>query len=328
MSKFKWAILGPGAIANKFADDLTIVPDAELYAVGSRNVERADDFAKKYNIPKAYGSYEEMVKDKEIDCVYISTPHPMHIDAALLCIDNGLNVLCEKPFAMNKKEAQAMIDAAQKKGVFIMEAHWTRFLPAIRKTVSWIKNGKIGDVRMIHCDFSFRADFDPESRLLKKELGGGGLLDVGCYTLSMATMIFGNNPDVITSVGDMGATGVDEQTAMLLKYGGGQIAVLSCGVRTSTYHTLNVFGERGSININGFWCADSATLKVDGEEPVTFTEKEGNGYNYEAIAVMEAIHAGKKESNLMTHAETLAIAELSDTIREQLGLRYLSETSI
>jgi len=325
MSKFKWAILGPGTIANQFATGLTVIPDAELYAVGSRNKERADDFAKKYNIPKAYGSYEKMVKDKEIDCVYVSTPHPMHIDAVLLCIDNGLNVLCEKPFAMNKKETQIMIDAAQKKGVFIMEAHWTRFLPAIGKAMRWIENGKIGDVRMIHCDFSFRMDFDPESRLLKNELGGGGLLDVGCYTLSMATMIFGNNPDVITAVANIGTTGVDEQAAMLLKYSGGQIAVLSCGVRTDTYHKLNVFGENGSISIDRFWCADSATLKVNGEEPVTFSEKEGNGYNYEAVAVMEAIRAGKKESSLMPHSETLAIAGLSDAIREQLGLRYPSD---
>jgi len=325
MSVFKWAILGPGSIANQFAKGLSVIEDAELYAVGSRSLERAEAFAARYNVTKAYGSYEEMAKDKEIDCVYICTPHPMHIDAVLLCIENGLNVLCEKPFAINKKEAQIMIDAAVKKGVFIMEAHWTRFLPAIRKAVSWIREGKIGDVRMIHCDFSFRTDMNPESRLLKKEMGGGGLLDVGSYTLSIATMIFGREPDEITGVADIGDTGVDEQAAMLLKYNKGQIAVLSCGVRTSTYHTLNIFGENGSININGFWYTDNAVLKVNGEEPVVFTEKTGNGYNYEAVAAMEAIRAGKIECDIMPHADTLAIAGLSDAIREPWGLKYPSD---
>ena len=325
MSKFKWAILGPGAIAHKFATGLSVIEDAELYAIGSRSLERAEAFAKKYNASKFYGSYEELVKDKEIDCVYVSTPHPMHMEATLLCIENGLNVLCEKPFAMNKKEAQIMIDAAQKKGVFIMEAFWTRFLPAIRKAVSWIEEGKIGDVRMIHCDFSFRAGIDPESRLFKKEMGGGGLLDVGVYPLCMATMLFGREPEIITSVADIGETDIDEQAAMLLRYKNGKIAVLSCGVRTSTYHTLNIFGETGSININSFWNTSSATLKMNNEEPVVFTELVGNGYNYEAIAVMDAIRAGKKECCLMSYADTLAIAELSDTIRAQWGLKYPSD---
>ena len=326
MSKFKWAILGPGAIANQFAKGLSVIEDAELYAVGSRSLERAEAFAKQYNVPKTYGSYEEMAKDKEIDCVYVCTPHPMHKDASLLCIENGLNVLCEKPFAINKKDAQIMIDAAVKKGVFIMEAHWTRFLPAIRKAVEWIKEGKIGDVRMIHCDFSFRTGMDPESRLLKREMGGGGLLDVGSYTLSMSTMIFGNEPDEITSVANIGETGVDEQAAILLRYNKGQIAVLSCGVRTGTYHMLNIFGENGSININSFWNTDTATLKVNGEEPVVFTEKTGNGYNYEAVAAMEAIRAGKIECDIMPHADTLAIAGLSDTVREPWGLKYPSDS--
>jgi len=325
MSKFKWAIMGPGAIAHKFAEGLSVIEDAQLYAIGSRSLERAGAFAKKYNAAMFYGSYEELVKDKDIDCVYICTPHPMHIDAALLCIDNGLNVLCEKPFAMNKKEARIMIDAAQQKGVYIMEAHWTRFLPAIRKTISWIEEGKIGGVRMIHCDFSFRTEFDPESRLLSKEFGGGGLLDVGCYTLSIATMLFGREPKVITGVADIGKTGVDEQAGMLLRYKGGQIAVLSCGVRTDTFHTLNIFGENGSISVSDFWCADSATLKVNNEDPVVFTEKKGNGYNYEAVAAMEDVRAGKLENCLISHADTLAIAGLSDTLRAQWGLVYPSD---
>jgi len=325
MSKFKWAILGPGVIAHKFAEGLSVVPDAELHAVGSRCPERAQNFAKTYNTSRFYGSYEDLVNDNLIDCVYISTPHPMHYDSAMLCIENGLNVLCEKPFAMNKKETRAIIEAAKRKGVFIMEAHWTRFLPAIRKAVSWIKSGEIGDVRMVHCDFSFRTDFDPGSRLLNIELGGGGLLDVGCYTLCMSTMLFGNEPEIVTGVANIGETGVDEQAAMLLKYSGGQIAVLSCGVRTETYHTLNIFGENGSITLNSFWNTDSAILKVNGKEPVIFTEKAGNGYNYEAAAVTEDIRAGRKENSIMPHADTLAIAGLSDTIREQWGLKYPSD---
>jgi len=322
MKKFKWAILGAGTIAHAFAKGLADVPNAELYAVASRSKEKADAFAKQYSFTKSYGSYEEMAKDKEIDCVYIAVTNPQHLPTALLCIENGHHVLLEKPFAVNKKEAQIIIDAARTKGVFIMEAHWSRFLPAIRQAVSWIEQGKIGEVRMIHCDFAFRAGFDPESRLFKNEMGGGGLLDIGCYTICMATMIFGIEPEEITGVAHIGETNVDEQAAMLLRFKGGNIAVLSCGVRTTTYHTLNIFGENGSITIENFWRADTAILKADGQEPVIFTEKEGNGYNYEAQAAMDCIKAGKTENGIMTHADTLAIADICDKLRMQWGLKY------
>ena len=327
MSKFKWAILGPGNIAHKFANGLKEIPDAQLYAVGSRDLDKAKLFAEEYGAPVTYGSYEELAKDKNIDCVYISTPHPLHMPCSILCLENGRNVLCEKPLAVNKKEAQKMVDLARGKKVFLMEAFWSRFLPPIRKVTEWIKDGKIGDVRMIHCDFAFRAGLNPDSRLFNNKLAGGGLLDVGCYTIGMATMIFGNNPSLITGAAFIGETNIDEQAAMILRYPKGELAVLSTGVRTSTYHNLYVFGTKGNINVPGFWHTEKAILNVDGEEPVAFEEKAGNGYNYEAVAAMESIREGKIENEQMTHEDSLAIIEISDNLRRQWGLKYPSDNS-
>ena len=322
MSKFRWGILGPGVISHKFAEGLKVIPDAELYAVGSRDYGRAKEFADKYGAHVAYGSYEELAKDDNIDCIYIGTPHPMHMPNTLLCINNGRNVLCEKPMSMNKKEVQIMIDLAVKKNVFLMEAFWTRFMPPIRKIIEWINQGKIGDIRMIHCDFCYRGDYDPKSRLLDPGLGGGALLDVGCYAICMSTMLLGNNPDLITGATHLGETNVDEQSAMILRYPKGELAVLSTAVRTNTYQNLYIFGTNGSITVPVFWNSSKATLFEEGKEPVYFEERIGNGYNYEAVATMEDIRAGKIENGFMTHADSLAIAEISDKLRNDWGLKY------
>jgi predicted dehydrogenase len=325
MSKFKWAIIGAGNIAHKFADGLMAVPDAQLYAVASREAEKARAFADKYDAPVAYGSYEELADDSNIDCVYIATPHPMHMPNALLCMNKGLNVLCEKPLAVNKKEAQAMVDLSKSKNVFLMEAFWTRFLLSIRKANEWISQGKIGEVRMMHCDFGFRAEIDPQARLFNNALAGGGLLDVGCYTISMATMLFGNSPDIITGAAHIGVTNIDEQAAMVLRFPKGELAVLSAGVRTDTYHNLHIFGTDGNISLPGFWNTSKATLNENGKDPVYFEELVGNGYNYEAASAMESIRAGKIENDIMTHADSLAIAKISDELRKQWGLSFPSD---
>ena len=321
-SKFKWAILGAGNIANQFANGLKSIDDAELYAIGSRDFDKAKEFASRYGATIAYGSYEELAADSNIDCVYIATPHPMHLPCALLCMNNGRNVLVEKPMGVNAGEVQKMIDTAKEKQVFLMEAFWTRYLPSIKKTVEWIKQGKIGDVRMIHCDFGFRGDGNPESRLYNNNLAGGALLDVGCYTIRMATMLFGNNPDVITGAAHIGETNIDEQSAMILRFPKGELAVLSTAVRTSTYHNLHIFGTDGNISVPSFWNSPRLTLFENGKEPVHFEELTGNGYNYEAVAAMESIRAGKIEDELSGHADSLAIAKISDELRKQWGLKY------
>ena len=325
MSKFKWAILGPGNIARSFANGLKELPDAEIYAVGSRDLAKAQAFADEYGASVAYGSYEELVKDDNIDCVYVSTPHPMHMPHTMLCLEHGRNVLCEKPFAVNEKEARAMIDLAKEKNVFLMEGVWTRFLPSIRKVNEWIEQGKIGDVRMIQCDFCFRAGWNPEGRLLKNELAGGSLLDIGCYVLSMATMVFGNNPDSVIGAAHIGETNVDEQAAMILHYPKGELAILSSAVRTTTPFDLVIYGTDGNILVPSFFNSPKAILNADGSEPVVFEEMVGNGFNYEAAAVMESIRAGKKENELMTHADTLTVMGICDTLRKQWGLSYPSD---
>ena len=181
---------------------------------------------------------------------------------------------------------------------------------------------------MIHCDFGFRAGIDPFARLFNNALAGGGLLDVGCYTIGIATMLFGNKPASITGAAHIGETNVDEQAAMILKYPRGEIAVLSTGIRTSTYHNLYIFGTSGKISVPSFWNSPRAILNVDGKEPIAFKEMTGNGYNYEAMAVMESIKAGKIENELMTHADSLAIAEISDELRKQWGISYPSDNIV
>jgi len=322
MSKFKWGILGPGAISHKFAEGLKVVPDAEVYAVGSRDYGRAKEFADQYGAQVAYGSYEELAKDDNIDCIYIGTLNHMHLPNTLLCIENGRNVMCEKPLGVNKKEVQTMIDHAVKKNVFLMEAFWTRFIPSIRKAKEWVSRGEIGDVRMIHCDFGYRGDDDPECRTLKNEIAGGALLDVGCYTICMSTMLFGNNPDFITGAAHIGKTNVDEQAAMILRFPKGELAVLSTAVRTDTHHNLYIFGTEGNIYVPSFKDAAKAVLMANGKEPIHFDGRVGNGFNYEAKAAMEDIRAGRIENVIMPHADSLAIAEISDKLRNDWGLKY------
>ena len=176
---YRWGILAPGKIAHKFAAGLPFVPGAELYAIGSRNSEKAKEFATQYHAPVSYGSYEALAGDPKVDIIYIATPHAFHMDNTLLCLKNGKAVLCEKPLAMNLRQVQAMVQAARDNNSFLMEALWSRFLPNITKAKEILKSGKIGRATHLVADFGFKADFDPKSRLFDPNLGGGALLDIG-----------------------------------------------------------------------------------------------------------------------------------------------------
>jgi predicted dehydrogenase len=320
-----WGILGPGSISTKFAQGLQATPDVQIAAVGSRNLERAKTFADKFKIPNAYGSYAEFVNDPNIDIVYIGTPHSYHKEHTLLCLNAGKHVICEKPFAINATEAEEMITVAREKGLFLMEAMWSRYLPTLVKTRELIAAGKIGAVRMIQADFGFRAGVNPEGRLFKPELGGGALLDVGIYTLSLAHMVLGT-PTQIKSLANIGSTGVDEQTTFLLGYNTGQMAILSTAIRTNTPHEATIIGTEGWIRIHTpWWISDTITLKSGAEEQVIPCPYEGNGYNYEAIEAGNCIRTGKLESEIMPLDETLALMNILDEIRTQIGLRYPME---
>lgn len=237
----------------------------------------------------------------------------------------GKAVLVEKPFAINADEAQEMVNLARRKKVFLMEAMWTRYLPAIVRARELIASGAIGEVRMLNADFGFRTNLDPKGRLFDLALGGGALLDVGIYPLSLASAILGT-PKTIATAGHLGETGADEQVAIVLGYNQGQLALLSAATRTNTIHQALIYGTEGSIHIPDWWHAQKLTLSVSGKAPETFDIPHlGNGYAHEAIEVAQCLRAGKLESAIMPLDETLSIIRTMDTIRTQWGLKYPTE---
>lgn len=325
-TKFRWGILGAGNIAKKFCTGVQALTDHELIAVGSRSQEKADQFAEQYNIPHRHSSYEALAADPEVDAIYVATPHPMHKENTLLCLRNGKHVLCEKPFSINAAEAREMIDEARRLKLFLMEAMWTRFIPAVVEAKRLIDKGAIGEVRMINADFGYRAGFRPESRAFDPALGGGGLLDVGVYPISLASMLLGR-PNRIATLAEIGQTGVDEQSAFILGYPGGQLAMLYTAVRTSTPHDAVIMGTDGMIRIHPpFWIPKKLTLTQPGkgaqEMEIPYA---ANGYNYEAAEVANCVRAGKLESDGMPLDESLQIMETMDAIRTQWGMKYPME---
>jgi predicted dehydrogenase len=322
----RWGILGTGAIAHKFAKGLNDLPDIELLAVGSRTQEAADTFADQFSIPRRHASYEDLAQDPEVDAIYISTPHPFHKPNTLLCLEHGKAVLCEKPFAINEKEALEMITLAREKKVFLMEAMWSRFLPHMVRVRELIAQDTIGEVRMLEVDFGFRTDVNPEGRLFNPELGGGALLDVGIYPVSLAFMIFGA-PVEIKSFARLGSTGVDEEAAILFSHREGQLSLLSTAIRLNTPHEATIIGTKGYIQIHSsWWGPTNFTLSVSGKKPKKVKiDTPLNGYNYEALEVSQCLRDGRLESDIMPLDETLAIMKTLDTIRAQWGLKYPME---
>ncbi len=322
----RWGILGTGAIAHKFALGLGDLENIELLAVGSRSQASADAFADEFKIERRYSSYEALATDPDIDAIYIGTPHPFHKENTLLCLENGKAVLCEKPFAINAKEALEMINFARERKVFLMEAMWSRFLPHMVKVRELISKDTIGEVRMLEADFGFRTGVNPESRLFNPEMGGGALLDVGIYPVSLAFMLFGA-PVEVKSFARLGSTGVDEEAAMIFSHREGQMSLLSTAIRLTTPFEATITGTKGYIRIGSpWWGPSNFTLHVGGKKPKKVKiETPLNGYNYEALEVSQCLRDGKLESDLMPLDETLAIMKTLDTLRAQWGLNYPME---
>jgi predicted dehydrogenase len=326
MRKFRWGILGTGAIAKQFVQGLWSVPHAEVFAIGSRSEASAAKFADKRNIPRRHASYEDLVSDPEVDVVYIATPHPLHAENATLCLQAGKAVLCEKPFTVNAVEAERVVELARKRGLFIMEGMWTRFFPLIEEVRRLVSEGAIGEVRMLNLDFGFRADLDPASRLFDQRLGGGALLDVGVYCVSFASMILGQ-PSGSVGLSHLGETGVDEQASVILEHEGGRLANLSIGIRTATPQEATIMGTEGYVRIHApWWRPKSMTISRPREESETVDAPvSGNGFNYEAAEVMRCLEAGKTESDVMPLDETISVMRTMDGIRAAWGLTYPGE---
>jgi predicted dehydrogenase len=322
----RWGILSTGSIAAQFAEGLRWAADAELHAVASRTQETADRFGDRFGIARRYSSYEALAADPEVDVVYIGTPHPRHRDDALLCIDAGKAVLLEKPFTLNAADTATVIARARSRGVFLMEAMWTRFTPVMQQVRALLDEGALGPLRFVSADFGFRAPFDAASRLYAPELGGGALLDVGIYPVSFASFVFREQPHAVQSFAEIGQTGVDEQNTVNFQYANGALAQLSSAVATEMPHEAMIVGERGSIRIpRHFWNPRRFTLTQDGKTETVEPEYRGNGYNYEAEAVCACLRAGVLESAVMPLDETHAIMQTMDRIRAPWGLVYPAE---
>ncbi|WP_428657123.1 Gfo/Idh/MocA family protein [Runella sp.] len=319
----RWGIIGPGRIAHKFAQDLMQVANAKLTAVASRDLGRAQLFAREYGATYTYGSYEEIINCPELDVVYIASPHIGHFEHTLLCLNAGIAVLCEKPFAMNTAQVSEMIHVARSKNVFLMEALWTRFLPTTLKTLEIIESGAIGKVLGVKADFGFKAPYDVDRRTFNKDLGGGALLDIGIYPLFFSYLILGK-PTKITAQAIFGATKVDESTGMTLTYNDEKFAFLDCTFMAKTPCEAFVYGEKGSISISSRWHeSKEVTVEYADETTETFTfDRPTWGYQYEIEEVNACLTAKKLESDGWSLTDSMNLISLLDAVRQEIGLVY------
>jgi predicted dehydrogenase len=321
---YQWGIIGPGRIARSFAEALKTLPEADAAAVCSRDIGRACAFAREYSVSKAYDSVEQLCADSDIDIVYIANPHAFHARDALICLNAGKSVLCEKPITVNAAELKELIDAAGKNGVFLMEALWTRFLPAVAKVREWLDEGKIGKVKMINTSFGFTRELEETERLLNPDLAGGALLDIGVYNISFTQMVMkGAAPERVFGEANIGATGVDEEYCACFRYPDGALASLTGGIQTGMRKEALIYGTKGMIHVPDFWKASSAVLEVYDEEKVTVEcPYPSTGLQFQAREVMRRISEGKLESDIMPLSESLLSVETMDELRRQWGLVY------
>ena len=366
MSKtIRWGILGTGTVARDVAQAFAQVEDAALVAVGSRSIDTAKAFAGRFNVDKAYDSYEALLADDDIDVVYIATPHHRHRDDCLKCFDAGKAVLCEKPFTLNAEQALEVVSAARERDLFCMEAMWMRFIPLVRKVREMVDAGEIGHVQMIKADFGYPTWYDPENRFFSLNAGGGSLMDRGIYTLSLARFILGEHEHLKSSA-TIGPTGVDHQSACLLEYPNGAIADLSSTLTTYGTNEAVIMGTRGQIRIHDPFYRPGRISLTQFETPAApppmsldqrpgLKEKlkdnplvkklhrmatplldrlrgghieapfPGNGYQFEIEEVTRCLQRGEKESSIMPLDDTLAIMETMDEMRSSWGLRYPQE---
>ena len=297
-----------------------------MAAVGSRSPEAGAAFAAQFGASGGHGSYAALATDPSVDIVYVATPHALHHANVRLCLANGKAVLCEKPFTLNGAQAHDLVHLAREQRLVLMEAMWTRFLPALIECRRRVADGTIGEPRFLVADFGFSKAFDPRHRLFDLTMGGGALLDVGVYLASLASLFFGQ-PARIASQARIGQSGVDEDAALLFGYAGGRFAQLTASIATTTPQEATLFGSAGSIRLHApWWKADHLTLAVEGQEMETIAAPYlGNGYTHEAMEAMRCLRAGALESPLMPLGETLAVIETLDRVRADWGLRYPEE---
>jgi predicted dehydrogenase len=328
MKTINWGIMGCGGIANVFATSLAALKGGRLLAGASRTPGRAQAFADKHGMERVYTDYESLVADPDIDAVYVATTHNFHFENIKLCLEHGKHVLCEKPFTVNATQTQQLIELARANKRFMMEAVWTRFLPAIVKLQAVLAAGEIGDVKAVTANFCLAADFPAEHRLKNKALAGGALLDLGIYPITFANLVFGQHPVQIQSSVVMGETEVDESSFYLLDYPNGCRAMLSSSMSAAAPNEGIVHGTKGFIRVPLFWAAQEFEIHrsgADAPERILASYGDGENFRFEIAHAMDCIAAKKTESDILPLSETLAVMQTMDTLRAQWGLTYEGE---
>ena len=323
MAEYNWGIIGAGNIAGSFAEDLKLLPQARLKAVSSRSADRASAFAKKYKIPDWYDSWDAMAADPGIDIVYVATHHPFHFQNTRLCLEAGKAVICEKPFTMNRRELDILVNIAREKKVFLMEAIWSRFLPSTRKVMEVKESGELGKLSDVYADFGFRFEFDKEHRLFDPAKGGGALLDIGIYPVFISQLMAGP-PQKIMATARFAPTGIDQSCNMIFEHGKEVVSSLNCTLLSDAPIEANLMFEHGWIRMESWWLTPgSITIHRSGRKPkrVKFREP-GNGHHYEAAEVMKCLDRGLTESPSLPLDFSLDLMGTLDAVRAACGISY------
>ena len=319
---FRIGIIGAGWIAEKMAQALAPIKDIEVYAIASRSIQKAESFAKEYNIPKAYGSYAEMVTDPQVDLVYIATPHSHHFEHSMLALESGKPVLVEKAFTANASQAEKLIQTAKDKGLFITEAIWTRYMPLSHKVKEIMDSGIIGKPRIITATLCYM--MENKERIVRADLCGGALLDLGVYALNFARMYFGT--DIVRTVSNchLGPTGMDMHESISLSFADGKMANLQSGALCLNDRQGIISGTEGYIRIDNINCPESIEVWRNYELVQKFEKPADmvNGYEYQVIECKRCIEKGLTESPMMPHEETVSIMKQMDSLRKEWGVRY------
>jgi predicted dehydrogenase len=330
METIRWGILGCGRIARKFAADLTLVEGATLSAVGARRMEDALAFSKEFPAQHVHGSYDELVNNPDVDVIYIASPHALHYEHTLLCLNHHKAVLCEKAFALNHRQAKEMVEVARNKKVFLMEALWSKFLPQYQKLQELIATGELGEIKSILVNFGFIPQSPVPPRLFDPALGGGSLLDIGIYNVFLVVSLLGR-PDVIEASMTASPEGVDEQCASLFKYKNGAMAQLFSSLSSNLGTDADISGTKSRVRLTARFYAPNATIELytgreDSREIIPVPKEGGSGYQYEARHVGECLRKGLTESPVMSLNDSLLIMETMDRIRSVAGIHYSADS--
>lgn len=324
MQNFNWGVIGPGNIAHTFAKAIASSKKGKILAVASRSQERAAEFSSTYQIEKIYLDYGQMLADPEIDIIYIATPHNLHYPQAKMCLEAGKHVLVEKPCTVNAPQMQKLVELAQSKNLLLQEALWSRFMPCLSQLRQLLNEGVIGDIQYIQSEIGFAFQNKEKSRLLKAELAGGSLLDLGIYSVTVSQFFLQEHPDTVNAMGQLTDQGIDGHVLANLHYPSGRYAQFTCSMLSQASNTMRIVGNKGYVNLPAcFWDADTASIYRD-ETLIKIINipHSVNGFEYQIEESMMCIEQNKQCSDLMSHRDSIGVLSVMDDIRKQIGVSF------